>query len=766
MRARAVELPYDAGAETATTYRVLSETVLTFERGEGTTERLYQRDEAVFDAVLRPDPGIGRRMVLEVKQLRVGMEGPDPSPETLALERTAAGRHLLVLVSPDCGSKQVLGLERLFDDRTAARGLDSFLLPLLPCVPQGTVQPGGRGADPTRTYRAAEDGDAETSWDVDWRLLGHEKGPEPRMARFAATGTARTRESGERDGQEIELTVEGPVEGWLRWRADLARPEAMELRVSGRGQVAMVDPVAGESREIPVHSEQSYRVERLETFPAAEATAPSPDEEALFAVGEGMALLQGDRFAEAASRLEAALASPLPLRQELIARISLGTSLYLQGRADEALLHLDRALQVAPNHPLALKVRDAAMAMALGGKAAPGEDARTPEVTVRGFIQACFSADDAARTRWFSRRIPEALVRNRVAPLWDLGSGLGSEAQRRSAAAMVEASVQVDVREETRGTARVEVTGEPGAGAPLHLVFYLVKEDERWAILATEGPAGALILATLLGASETAGDEELSTLLRLVEENLGEVGAGGRYEGLDLLSWQDVPLLARARFARGLIELGLAEGGEVPTPAALEAMRRDDPGGIPTRYLEAMLRASRGESEEARALLEGLRSEGVPLGSVEYQLARLMLRGGEKEAAAGLLEGLRRRDGASWDVLHSLGDVYGQSRDYDRAVASYRAALEVDPGRAVTLNNLAWQYAQRGENLDEGIALVTDAISQEPDNVAFLDTLAELLYRKDQPREALRVIEQALTLQPDAAHLLEQRDRFREAARR
>ncbi|MCK6526082.1 tetratricopeptide repeat protein [Myxococcota bacterium] len=143
-----------------------------------------------------------------------------------------------------------------------------------------------------------------------------------------------------------------------------------------------------------------------------------------------------------------------------------------------------------------------------------------------------------------------------------------------------------------------------------------------------------------------------------------------------------------------------------------------------------------------------------------------MLRGGEKEAAAGLLEGLRSRDGASWDVLHSLGDVYGQSRDYDRAVASYRAALEVDPGRAVTLNNLAWQYAQRGENLDEGIALVTDAISQEPDNVAFLDTLAELLYRKDQPREALRVIEQALTLQPGAVHLLEQRDRFREAARR
>ena len=52
------------------------------------------------------------------------------------------------------------------------------------------------------------------------------------------------------------------------------------------------------------------------------------------------------------------------------------------------------------------------------------------------------------------------------------------------------------------------------------------------------------------------------------------------------------------------------------------------------------------------------------------------------------------------------------------------------PQHTASYNDLAWLYAEENRNLDEALALVHKALEREPDNYAFLDTQAEILYRK------------------------------------
>jgi tetratricopeptide (TPR) repeat protein len=110
---------------------------------------------------------------------------------------------------------------------------------------------------------------------------------------------------------------------------------------------------------------------------------------------------------------------------------------------------------------------------------------------------------------------------------------------------------------------------------------------------------------------------------------------------------------------------------------------------------------------------------------------------------------------ASGDLLFHRGVLLEKRKETAKAIESFREAIKADPNHANAYNYLGYLFAERGENLDEAVALITRAVEIEPDNGYFLDSLGWAYYQKGMIAEALPQMERAASLVSDDAVILE-----------
>jgi tetratricopeptide (TPR) repeat protein len=61
----------------------------------------------------------------------------------------------------------------------------------------------------------------------------------------------------------------------------------------------------------------------------------------------------------------------------------------------------------------------------------------------------------------------------------------------------------------------------------------------------------------------------------------------------------------------------------------------------------------------------------------------------------------------------------------------------MEPDFAEALNYLGYMWAERGENLERAKKLIEKAVEQEPDNAAFQDSMAWVLFKMNRAEAAL-----------------------------
>lgn len=101
-----------------------------------------------------------------------------------------------------------------------------------------------------------------------------------------------------------------------------------------------------------------------------------------------------------------------------------------------------------------------------------------------------------------------------------------------------------------------------------------------------------------------------------------------------------------------------------------------------------------------------------------------------------------------WVLYYSRGVSEERSDDFVGAEADLRKALALDPGNAQILNYLGYSLVDRGEKLDEALAMIQQAVAAQPDSGAILDSLAWAYYRLGRYQEALAPQEQASLMEP------------------
>src|SRR3546814_4088980 len=76
-----------------------------------------------------------------------------------------------------------------------------------------------------------------------------------------------------------------------------------------------------------------------------------------------------------------------------------------------------------------------------------------------------------------------------------------------------------------------------------------------------------------------------------------------------------------------------------------------------------------------------------------------------------------------WSFFYRRGIALERNKQWDRAEADLKHALELNPDHAQLLNYLGYSWLDRGENLAEAQAMIEKAVSLQPQDGFIIDSL-------------------------------------------
>ena len=317
-----------------------------------------------------------------------------------------------------------------------------------------------------------------------------------------------------------------------------------------------------------------------------------------------------------------------------------------------------------------------------------------------------------------------------------------------------------------------------------------------------EGKASIQLALAVAGAQDRAGQHEsaLATLAALEQDGDARtraVAAQGRAEILEALRQPERAAAVLEKTAAGLAEEGSAELAQAVTlrqamiESGAENWQRvldltDKLLGSSEAGIRSAARAVRmdalngsGRSDEALALLEqetevldprqllakrvellfgsGRREEALSqvaaLAENEdpdelFFASQLFQRHEAYEQAASLLTRLANQSLGNARVLFALGAAQERSGQSALAEETFLRLLENQPDHAPTLNYLGYLWAEQGANLDRALGMIQKAVSQDPDNGAYVDSLGWAYFQLGRYEDARFHLEWASRLEP------------------
>ncbi len=97
-------------------------------------------------------------------------------------------------------------------------------------------------------------------------------------------------------------------------------------------------------------------------------------------------------------------------------------------------------------------------------------------------------------------------------------------------------------------------------------------------------------------------------------------------------------------------------------------------------------------------------------------------------------------------IYSMLGDMYYAAKELEKAYSAYDNSLLFNPENPLSLNNYAYFLCENGGDLDKAESMARQAIGLDTDNDTYLDTMAWVLFKKKEYKEALEFQEKAIEI--------------------
>jgi len=204
---------------------------------------------------------------------------------------------------------------------------------------------------------------------------------------------------------------------------------------------------------------------------------------------------------------------------------------------------------------------------------------------------------------------------------------------------------------------------------------------------------------------------------------------------------------ARIVFAQALADRDHAELAR----SRLAEIAPTSPYAQTARRLESWILMDSGREEEALALAQANAASGDARSlRTLADMYRNLGRHGDGEQ---IYSALIAQSSDDWRLYFARGAARERLGRWPEAESDLQRALELSPEQPDVMNYLGYSWIDRGERLQEGLALIERAVALKPDSGAIIDSLGWAHYRLGDYALALELIERAVELQPGDATL-------------
>jgi tetratricopeptide (TPR) repeat protein len=216
----------------------------------------------------------------------------------------------------------------------------------------------------------------------------------------------------------------------------------------------------------------------------------------------------------------------------------------------------------------------------------------------------------------------------------------------------------------------------------------------------------------------------------------------------------------------------------------LEAIVRDDPSNAQAYYFLGSIASEENRWADAVESLKKTILFNPDFEPAHYDLAAAQIALGNTGDALATLDRARAKFSSSFVLEYLLGMAHNQQKNYAEAVNHFTTAeviaqvtetnrlthgfyfqlgatferkgdraqaakyfekcLKLSPDFPEALNYLGYMWAEHGENLEQAREMIGRALKAEPKSAAYLDSMGWVLYKLNQPKEALDYILKAV----------------------
>tara|TARA_R110002095_G_scaffold208914_1_gene194941 strand:- start:932 stop:3208 length:2277 start_codon:yes stop_codon:yes gene_type:complete len=174
------------------------------------------------------------------------------------------------------------------------------------------------------------------------------------------------------------------------------------------------------------------------------------------------------------------------------------------------------------------------------------------------------------------------------------------------------------------------------------------------------------------------------------------------------------------------------------------------PQRINLMYFLADAYERNGETEAALKVNAEARQAAPNFPLLDYQHAWIYYHNRDWEKAIVQMQDfLKKYPGQQeriYQVKMMLSNTYVQQGDIGKGEAVLEEMLADDPENPSINNDLGYLYADQGKNLEKAEKMIRIALKSEPDNMAYLDSMGWVLFKREKYEEAQKYLEKASKL--------------------
>jgi tetratricopeptide (TPR) repeat protein len=118
------------------------------------------------------------------------------------------------------------------------------------------------------------------------------------------------------------------------------------------------------------------------------------------------------------------------------------------------------------------------------------------------------------------------------------------------------------------------------------------------------------------------------------------------------------------------------------------------------------------------------------------------------DAYTRVLDLTKGNEKSQWAVYYFRGVDYERAKQWGKAEADFKKALDLYPEQPLVLNYLGYSWVDQGAHLDEAFKMLRRAVELQPEDGYIVDSLAWAHFKLGHYDESVKLLERAIDLKP------------------